>query len=327
MSFEYIRYRFRLQSSESLLELAQVAALKSLRHSPRCRSWRVLPAPNNPTVSMLAIEWDPGPELTPFRGSEEFSLLHAALEERVRALEEADYRADTHLLRRLVGGTEALFRLAEDIVTGILMDPFVGPRFQSADGSKRGRLGLWLLEVLGGPDLFSSSFPEALAGEGPLHGEYLDLDDRDRVLEIARKTLPSSSEQEGRCVVGTLRACLPLHPAPPSKLRLEGRLLPDAEYEEDDDITIVGPAPVATPVPLADSDDEPASQQLALYTQVRHVPTSDTPVSSRLTPRGPLPASPETNGEPTQVERSSRAAGVAEGTGELLPTGTEDRHR
>jgi hypothetical protein len=274
---------------------------------------------------MLAIEWDPGPELMPFRGREEFSLLHAALEERVRALEEADYRADTHLLRRLVGGTEALFRLAEDIVTGILLDPFVGPRFQSADGSKRGRLGLWLLEVLGGPDLFSTSFPEAVAGEGPLQGEYLDLDDRDRLLEIARKALPSAAEQQGLCVVGTLRACLPLHPTPPSKLRVDGRLLAQPEHEEDD-ITIVGPAPFGTPAPLT-GGEEPPSQQQALYTQVRHLPTSDAPVSSRLTARETIPSPPETNGDPTLVERSATAAGEPVESGDLLPTGTEARHR
>jgi hypothetical protein len=153
----------------------------------------------------------------------------------------------------------------------------------------------------------------------------LDLDDRDRLLEVARMALPSSAEQEGRCVVGTLRACLPLHPAPPSKLRLEGRLLRDSA-DEDDEVTIVGPAPVAAAMPLATSDDEPASQQLALYTQVRHVVPSDSPVSSRLTSREPLPPPSETN-DTTRVHERPSPSGKAGNSGDLLPTGTEDRRR
>jgi hemoglobin len=218
MWLEYIRYRFRLDKNHDLLELTQVAALKGLRNSARCRSWRVLPAVDDPSLLILEIEWDPGAELTPFRGSEEFATIHSALALQAHSLEEADYSVDDRLLRRVLGGPETLFRLAEDIVVGVLAEPSLAWHFQSDDGSRRGRLGLWLLEVLGGPDLFSSSFPGASTREGPLANDRLDLEERERLLEIATNALPQTLEEQGRCVVGNLRAHLPLHPAPPSLL-------------------------------------------------------------------------------------------------------------
>jgi hypothetical protein len=227
MWLEYIRYRFRLAKTHDLLELTQVAALKGLRNSPRCRGWRVLPAADDPSLLVLEIEWDPGAELTPFRGSEEFATIHSALALQARSLEEADYSVDASLLRRLLGGPETLFRLAEDIVVGILAEPSLAWRFQSDDGSRRGRLGLWLLEVLGGPDLFSSSFPGSSTREGPLAGDRLDLEERERLLEIAKEALPRSLDEQGRCVIGNLRAHLPLHPMPPS-LTASAPLLPSA---------------------------------------------------------------------------------------------------
>jgi hypothetical protein len=218
MWLEYIRYRFRLDKAHDLLELTQLAALEGLRNSARCRSWRVLPAVDDPSLLVLEIEWDPGAELTPFRGSDEFVTIHSALALRVRSLEEADYSVDDRLLRRVLGGPETLFRLAEDIVVGVLAEPTLAWRFRSDDGARRGRLGLWLLEVLGGPDLFSSSFLGSSTREGPLAGGQLDLEERERLLEIATNALPQGLEEQGRCVVGNLRAHLPLHPAPPSLL-------------------------------------------------------------------------------------------------------------
>jgi hemoglobin len=218
MWLEYIRYRFRLDKTHDLLELTQLAALEGLRSSARCRSWRVLPAVDDPSLLILEIEWDPGAELTPFRGSEECATIHSALALRVRSLEEADYSVDDRLLRRVLGGPETLFRLAEDIVVGVLAEPTLAWRFRSDDGARRGRLGLWLLEVLGGPDLFSSSFPGSSTREGPLADGQLDLEERERLLEIATSALPPALAEQGRCVVGNLRAHLPLHPAPPSLL-------------------------------------------------------------------------------------------------------------
>lgn len=226
MWLEYIRYRFRLNEAQDGLELAQLAAVRALRNSPRCLSWRVLPASSDASLCTLEIEWDPGASLTPFRGSEEFEQIHAALTEQVKALEEADYRANSHLLRNILGGPEALFRLTENIVVGIMEEPSLGPLFYSPDGSARGRLGLWLLEVLGGPDLFSSSFPTASVDRGPLADELLDLEERERLLEIARDALPSSLDEQGLCVLGSLRANLPLYPSP-SGLDAQPALLDD----------------------------------------------------------------------------------------------------
>jgi hypothetical protein len=232
MWLECIRYRFRLDPDQDCLELAQEAALQSLRHSPRCRSWRVLPSPNDPSLSILEIEWDAGPSQAPFRGSEEFAALHAALTAQVRALDEADYRTDARRSRRSLGGPDATFRLAEDIVARVMRVPELAGRFHSRDGSRRARLGLWLVEVLGGPALFSANFSGVKQGDGPLAGEPLDLDERELFLEVAQACLPSSGGDPESSVLGTLRANLPLYPAP-----LEvppPRLLPDGEPLDDE---------------------------------------------------------------------------------------------
>lgn len=258
MWLEYIRYRFRLDKTHDLLELTQLAALEGLRNSARCRSWRVLPAADDPSLLILEIEWDPGVELTPFRGSEEFATIHSALALRVRSLEEADYSVDGRLLRRVLGGPETLFRLAEDIVVGVLAEPTLAWRFRSDDGARRGRLGLWLLEVLGGPDLFSSSFPGSSIREGPLADGQLDLEERERLLEIATHALPSTLEEQGRCVVGNLRAHLPLHPAPPSLLA------PTLLLESADDASeAVAAATAEASTHAPDSDVWHARQQAA----------------------------------------------------------------
>jgi hypothetical protein len=302
MSFECIRYRFRLNANQSCLELVQVAALESLRRSPRCRSWRVLPAPGDPSVSMLAIEWDPGVLPTPFRESPEFAELSAALGERVRSLEEVDYLVDPHSLRRILGGTETLFGLAEDIVAAVAREPELARRFESGDGSKRARLGLWLLEVLGGPDLFSASFPGAISSLGPLSGERLDLDDRDRLLEIALAALPSSEDERARCVLGALRAHLPLHPSPPSLRAADALGVGD---EEEDEVTVVTPLVLAVPKRRAGAADEAGSRQLTRHSEVRLRPTREA-VASRLAPDTPSPheTGPIERGRPELPARS-----------------------
>lgn len=251
MWLEYIRYRFRLDKADDLLELTQVAALKALRNSSRCRGWRVLPAADDPTLLVLEIEWDPGADLASFRGSEEFATIHSALALQARSLEEADYSVNSRLLRQVLGGPDTLFRLAEDIVVGILEAPELSWRFQSDDGSKRGRLGLWLLEVLGGPDLFTSSFPGATTREGPLANDRLDLEERQRLLEIATSALPRSLDEQSSSVVGNLRAHLPLHPRPYSTSR------PSLETAR-----LLGPATHRSQGSA--SDDEPDSEVLYL---------------------------------------------------------------
>lgn len=256
MWLEYIRYRFRLHRSHDLLELTQLAALEGLRNSPRCRGWRVLPAADDPSLLVLEIEWDPGTELIPFRGSEEFATIHSALSREARSLDEAEYTVNARLLRQILGGPDTLFRLAEDIVVGILDEPLLRWRFQSADGGKRGRLGLWLLEVLGGPDLFSSSFPDASTRDGPLAHERLDLEERERLLEIAADALPSLQEEQSRSVVSNLRAHLPLHPPPHSKATPARLLAPGVVTPADAEVG-ARPAHAATSAP--DGSGEPPS--------------------------------------------------------------------
>ena len=319
MWLECIRYRFRLDPEQDCLELAQEAALQSLRHSPRCKSWRVLPSPNDPSLSILEIEWDAGPSQAPFRGSEEFAALHAALTAQVRALDEADYRTDGRPARRALPSPDAIFRLAEDIVARVMRVPELAGRFHSLDGSRRARLGLWLVEVLGGPALFSSNFSGVTQGDGPLAGEPLDLDERERFLEVAQDCRPSSAAEPGSSVLGTLRANLPLYPAPPDtaaagfgrvdgfaahhrggspsdELYLGDELLVESERLLEDE----RPPRAYLPAPLEDTDEgsgPPTSRGLGPRS-IDSGEVGSEPPSSGLETRAAPPSSPSETATP-----------------------------
>jgi hemoglobin len=249
MWLECIRYRFQLDPDQDCLELAQAAALQSLRHSPRCRSWRVLPSPTDPLLTILEVEWDAGSTPVPFRESEEFAALHAVLTTQVKALDEADPGANTPLTPRLLPGPAPLVQLAGDIVASVLREPELAWRFRSPDGSKQARLGLWVLEVLGGPELFSSSFAGAITQHGPLVGEPLDLHERERFLDVARQCLPGSEDEREAGVLEALREHLPLYPLPPSSQLDGGEVLLASELVFEDGL-LLEESVLLDPVPL-----------------------------------------------------------------------------
>lgn len=131
-------------------------------------------------------------------------------------LEEASYRVDARSLSQRLGGVGEITELTQSIVTGAIRDVVLAHRFESSGGLGIAQLGLWLTEVFGGPALFSLSFPDADLQKGPLPGVLLDLEDRARLIDVARDVLAFTLADRCAYAVRALQANLPLHPQVPS---------------------------------------------------------------------------------------------------------------
>lgn len=187
----------------------------SLGRSPRCRHWQLLERPGDPSRLVLHVQWS-GEEDELFRGSPECAEFFRVLGTRVRELKESDYRADESYLLANLGGAQAMLQLVSDILHEVSSDSLLIQRFGAAGGERFARLGLWLIEVLGGAKLYSSATPEAALRQGPLPDDPLDVEERAQLLELARHAL-SFAGGRGQSALSALEAHLPIHPALPAR--------------------------------------------------------------------------------------------------------------
>ena len=207
--------RFRLQSDQDSLEIVHAATLLSLCNSPRCTNWKLAEDPDDPLRLVLLIEWMGDAEHEVFRGSPECAEFFRALGGHVRQLEEAEYRPNAALLRAGLGGAEGMQQLVSDVLHQVSSHPLLGARFRCPGGEQIARLGWWLLEVLGGPKLYSLTVPEQPLRSGPLPQAPLDVEERAQLLEIVRQALLVPGGPL-RSALSALEANLPLYPALPS---------------------------------------------------------------------------------------------------------------
>jgi truncated hemoglobin YjbI len=212
---EYLQFRFWLPPSRDAREIVQAATVSSIQRSPRCKSWELRERPGDPSRLVLHVQWEGDEEQEIFRGSQECSDFFRALAARVRQLEESDYRTDEASMLESLGGTQDMLQLVGDILREVRTDRLLGLRFGPPSGDGLGRLGLWLIEVLGGPKLYSSTTSARSLRVGPLPDEPLDVEERAQLLELVRHALRVAGSRE-HSVLGLLEANLPLHPALPS---------------------------------------------------------------------------------------------------------------
>jgi hypothetical protein len=211
-----MQIRFRAPASRDAKELVHDATLRSLCSSTRCKHWEILERAGEPGRLVLHVQWEGDEEHESFRGSPECADFFRSLAPRVRQLEEAEYWADGSFLLASLGGEQGMLQLVSDLLHEVTGDALLAPRFGAAGGERVARLGLWLIEVLGGPKLYSAAAPEQEPRGGPLPGEPLDVEERARFLELARHAL-SVAGGRGSPALGALEANLPLHPALPSR--------------------------------------------------------------------------------------------------------------
>lgn len=210
-----MQIRFRAPASRDAKEIVHDATLSSLCASPRCKRWELMERAGDPGRLVLHVQWEGDEEHENFRGSPECARFFRSLGTRVRQLEESEYRTDGTFLLASLGGEQGMLQLVSDILHEVSCDGLLALRFGAAAGERVARLGLWLIEVLGGPKLYSAATPAHALREGPLPGEPLDVEERAQFLELARHALRVAGGR-GSPALGALEANLPLHPALPS---------------------------------------------------------------------------------------------------------------
>jgi len=212
-----MQIRFRAPASRDAKELVHDATLRSLCSSTRCKHWELMERAGEPGRLVLHVQWEGDEEHENFRGSPECADFFRSLATRVRRLEEAEYRADGTFLLASLGGEQGMLQLVSDILHEVSCDGLLAPRFGASGGEQVARLGLWLIEVLGGPKLYSAATPAHELRVGPLPGEPLDVEERAQFLDLARHALRVAGGR-GSPALGALEANLPLHPALPSHM-------------------------------------------------------------------------------------------------------------
>jgi hemoglobin len=212
---EYMQIRFRTPASRDAKELVRDATLSTLCSSTRCKHWELMERAGDPGRLVLHVQWEGDEEHENFRGSPECADFFRSLATGARQLEEAEYRADGTFLLASLGGEQGMLQLVSDILHEVSCDELLAPRFGDTGGERAARLGLWLIEVLGGPKLFSAASPSQELRVGPLPGEPLDVEERAQFLELARHALRVAGGRSS-LALGALEANLPLHPALPS---------------------------------------------------------------------------------------------------------------
>ncbi len=186
----------------------------SLARSPRCKHWELLERPGDPGRLVLHVRWQ-GEEDELFRGSPECAEFFRVLGTRVLALRESEYRADDAYLLASLGGAQGMLQFVSHLLHEVSGDSLLRERFGTAGGERFARLGLWLIEVLGGAKLYSATAPAQPLRLGPMPEDPLDVEERAQLLELARYAL-SFAGGRGHSALGALEAHLPLHPALPS---------------------------------------------------------------------------------------------------------------
>jgi hypothetical protein len=211
---EYIQCRFRVRTGQDCLEIVHAATLSSLCTSPRCGRWEISEDPADPGRLVLHIEWHGGDDRQTFYGSPECADFFRALSSGTREIEAAASRADTSIARQRLGGTDAVLSFVGELSKEIGAHPVLGRRFGPSAG-RLARLTLWLIEVLGGGALYSTTVPQHALGAGPLPEDPLDGEERAQLLELAR-SVASVSRTDVESAVRAIEASLPVHSALPS---------------------------------------------------------------------------------------------------------------
>lgn len=104
------------------------------------------------------------------------------------------------------GGVETFFRLAKAMHTHMKHDDVLGARFGRASASHVPHLAMWLVEVFGGPKLYS----ETLGDIGEMLARHANLDiseiERARFVEVACRAAEEVVPSHARAVLAPFRS-------------------------------------------------------------------------------------------------------------------------
>lgn len=165
MVIEYIRYSIP-ESRHREFEDAYARAAKYLSSAPQCVEYELAHASEEPGSYILRIVWTSAKDHTEgFRGGPNFAGFFAEVRPYFQEISEMRHYDRTAVvgaggsvptIYEWAGGEEAFSRLAQEFDKRVRSDPVIGGLFATADADFPRWLGLWLGQVLGGPEGYGS---------------------------------------------------------------------------------------------------------------------------------------------------------------------------
>ncbi|WP_037346801.1 group II truncated hemoglobin [Sciscionella sediminilitoris] len=165
MVTEYIRYRIA-SGSGAAFEAAYRRASVPLSGAPECVDYELSRCAEEACCYILRITWTSKEDhLDSFRRSAAFRSFFAEIRDYVDAIEEMRHYVPTGISGRgsaiptlfdWVGGTDALTRLCEVFYARVGADELLAPVFADMPAEHPRFVALWLAEVFGGPDRYST---------------------------------------------------------------------------------------------------------------------------------------------------------------------------
>ncbi|MEV4252478.1 antibiotic biosynthesis monooxygenase [Spirillospora sp. NPDC049652] len=165
MIVEYIRYRIGGADAAGF-EAAYARAAASLAAAPQCVDYELSRCVDEPECYVLRITWTSADaHLKEFRTGEHFPPFFAEIRPYVERIEEMRHYEPTSVrgvggsvptMYEWAGGEQAFQRLTEVFYGHVLKDELIGPLFAHMDKDHPRYVAMWLAEVFGGPDRYST---------------------------------------------------------------------------------------------------------------------------------------------------------------------------
>ena len=188
MIVEYIRYR--LKGDAAAFEAAYVRAQASLRASPECLGWELTRCHEEPDRYVLRIEWRSlEAHLQGFRKGPTFPAFLAEIRPFIDQIEEMQHYEATAVRSRSIyqamGGAAAFFTMARRMHERMREDALLGARFARAAETHVPHLAMWMMEVFGGPKVYSLTFGDIGAMLARHANQSITEEERTRFVAIA----------------------------------------------------------------------------------------------------------------------------------------------
>jgi truncated hemoglobin YjbI/quinol monooxygenase YgiN len=165
MIVEYIRYLIP-DDQAGAFEAAYARAAVPLAGAPQCVDYELSRSVDEPGSYVLRIVWTSAADHTEgFRGSANFTEFFAEIRPYLPMIQEMRHyqRTDVHgtgasepSLYEWAGGTEAFERLTEAFYREVLRDDLLEPLFRHMNAEHPKFVAMWLSEVFGGPDTYTT---------------------------------------------------------------------------------------------------------------------------------------------------------------------------